>query len=441
MRRRSHSAIALVALLMVGAGIVSPSPRDLARAADPLAEAKAQQGALERSLSEQRDALDQLKATSAALGVQLDLAEAELASVTAEYDRVSGLLVEVQGQVAEITAHLADLRAQIDELDRQLNKIATQIKLETERLHERELLLQDHLRAAYERSRTSLLELIVSAPTLDAATNQVSYLITVSDQDRQLADEISALRASLNTRQETLRDGRRTLSQARDEADAEAALLATRQAELAATEARLAELKKAAEEKRRAQADALNAALEARGNVEAQIKASESAFAAQTALVDKLQAEADARNQNASAFGFRWPEDAFVVTQEWGPTSFRLEPAYTYQGVYYPNFHTGIDLASGCGTPIRAIGGGTVVASGQPSWPWDSAYGVIIRHGFGVLTVYWHLQAQVVVSPGEAVSFGQVIGYEGSTGNSTGCHLHMAINDHGVWENPRTYLP
>lgn len=441
MRRRSHSAIALVALLMVGASIVSPSPRDLAQAADPLAEAKAQQQALEQALSAQRADLDQLRATSAALGVQLDLAEAELASVTAEYDRVSGLLVEVKGQVAEITAHLAGLRTQIDELDRQLNEIAAQIRLETERLHERELLLQDHLRAAYERSRTSLLELIISAPTLDAAANQVSYLITVSDQDRQLATEISSLRASLNTRQETLRDGRRTLGQARDEADAEAALLAAREADLAATEARLAELKLAAEEKRRAQADALNAALEARGNVEAQIKASESAFAAQSALVDRLQAEADARNQNASAFGFRWPEDGFVETQEWGPTSFRLEPPYTYDGVYYPHFHTGIDLASGCGTPIRAVGSGTVVASGQPSWPWDSAYGVIIRHGFGVLTLYWHLQGLVVVSPGEAVSFGQVIGYEGTTGNSTGCHLHFGINDHGIWQNPRTYLP
>ena len=92
---------------MVGASIVSPSPRDLAQAADPLAEAKAQQQALEQALSAQRADLDQLRATSAALGVQLDLAEAELASVTAEYDRVSGLLVEVKGQVAEITAQVA----------------------------------------------------------------------------------------------------------------------------------------------------------------------------------------------------------------------------------------------------------------------------------------------------------------------------------------------
>ncbi len=441
MRRRSHSAIALVALLMVGTSIVSPSPRDQAQAADPLAEAKAEQQALARTLTSQRAALAQLKATSAALAVKLDRAEAALASVTAEYDRISGLLVQVQTQVAEITAHLADLRAQIAGLDRQLNTLAVRIRLETAALHERENLLQDHLRAAYEQTQTSLLEIIISAPTLDAATTQVSYLISVTDQDRQLADEIKSLRAELTTEQVTLRDGRRTLGQARDEADAQAKLLTAREAELSDMEAQLAALKKAAERKRRAQADALNAALEARGNVAAQIKASEDAFAAQIALVKKLQAEADARNQSPSAFGFRWPEDSFHVTQEWGPTSFRLEPPYSYKGVYYPHFHTAIDIASGCGTPIHAVGSGTVVASGQPLWPWDSAYGVIINHGFGATTVYWHLQARVVVSAGQTVSFGQVIGYEGSTGNSTGCHLHFAINDHGVYENPRHYLP
>lgn len=441
MRRRSHSAIALVALLMVGTSIVSPSPRDQAQAADPLAEAKAEQQALERSLSAQGAALAQLKVTSVALAGKLDVAEVELASVTAEYDRISGLLVEVQGQVAEMTAHLADLRAQIAGLDQQLKTIAVQIRLETDALREREQLLQDHLRAAYERSQTSLLEVIISAPTLDAATTQVSYLITVSDQDQQLAAEISSLRDELKTKQETLRDGRSALGQARDEADAQATLLAAREAKLSGMEARLAKLKQVAEQKRGAQANALNAALEARGNVAAQIKASRDAFAAQTALVNKLQAEADARNQNPSAFGFRWPEDQFVVTQEWGPTSFRLEPPYTYKGAYYPHFHTAIDIASGCGTPIHAVGSGTVAASGQPAWPWDSAYGVIIKNGFGVLTVYWHLQARVVVSPGQTVSFGQVIGYEGTTGNSTGCHLHFAINDHGVYENPRKYLP
>jgi murein DD-endopeptidase MepM/ murein hydrolase activator NlpD len=431
----------VIALLMVGTSIVPTSPRDQAQAADPLAEAKAQQDALEATLSAQRAALATLKAKATTLSGKLNAAKAELASVTAEFNRVSGLLSEVQQQVAEITARLAELRAQIAALDEQLRVVAVQIRLQTEELRTRESLLEDHIRSAYERSQTSVLELLLSADSLDAATNQVGYMITVSDQDKQLAEEIRELRASLETQEQTLRDGRREVAAARDEADAQAALLAEREAELAAMQKELARLKAAAEQKRREQEAALNAALEAKGDVAKQIEDSQKAADAQARLVARLQAEEDARRQAPSAFGFKWPEVSFRVTQEWGPTNFRLEPPYTYKGTYYPHFHGGIDLANGCGTPILAIGTGTVKASGQPLWPWDSGYGVVISHGSGVQSWYWHLKAVVVVRAGQVVSRGQVIGYEGNTGNSTGCHLHMGINDHGVWENPRVYLP
>ena len=431
----------VIALLMVGTSIVTTSSRDQAQAADPLADAKAQQQALENTLSAQRAALATLKATATTLGAKLNAARAELASVTAEFNRVSGLLAEVQVQVAEITAHLADLRAQIAKLDKQLQAVAIEILRQTDELQSRESLLQDHIRSAYERSQTSLLELLLSADSLDAATNQVGYMLTVSDQDKQLADEIRDLRASLEAQEDSLRDGRLEVAAARDVASEESKLLAEREAELAAMQKELARLKAAAEEKRREQEAALNAAVEARGDVAQQIEDSQKAFDAATRLVAKLQAEEDARRQAPSAFGFKWPELTFHVTQEWGPTRFVLEPPYTYKGVYYAHFHGGIDLANGCGTPVLAVGTGTVKASGQPLWPWDSGYGVVISHGSGVQSWYWHLKAVIVVRAGQVVSRGQVIGYEGNTGNSTGCHLHFAINDHGVWENPRVYLP
>jgi murein DD-endopeptidase MepM/ murein hydrolase activator NlpD len=431
----------VIALLMVGTSIVTTSSRDQAQAADPLAEAKAQQDALEATLSAQRAALATLKAKATTLAGKLSAAKAQLASVTAEYNRVSGLLADVQAQVADMTARLADLRAQIASLDKQLQSVAIEVIRQTGELQTREALLQDHVRDAYERSQTSMLELLLSADSLDAATNQVGYMLTVSDQDKQLADEIRGLRASLKSQEETLRQGREQVAAARDEARAEATLLAEREAELAAMQAELARLKGAADQKRREQEAALNAAVAARGDVARQIELSQQAFDAATRLVAKLQAEEDARRQAPSAFGFKWPELSFRVTQQWGPTTFVLEPPYTYKGVYYSHFHGGIDLANGCGTPILAVGTGTVRASGQPLWPWDSGYGVVISHGSGVQSWYWHLKAQVIVQPGQVVSRGQLIGYEGNTGNSTGCHLHFAINDHGVWENPRVYLP
>lgn len=473
MRRRSSLAVIFVSLMAVGWNVVTTQPSGSALAADPtaelaqtraqLADAQSAQQSLAAALSQQRAELAQLQRRSADLDARLDLARAELSAVNAEYDRVSGLLVQVNEQVAEIEAKIADLKAQIAKLDDELIDLAADISRRTGELEQREALLQDHLRAAYERSQTSLLEVLLSADSLDEATTQVGYLMTVSDQDTILAEEIRAIREELETRRATLRDGRQALRDARAVARDEEATLKARRNELTALEAQLAELRAAAEQKRAEQEAALNASLAAQDDVEDMIAESERAAQAAAELAAQLQAQAAAqeaaieeakrraaeearraaaeRASAISSYGFRWPERAFRVTQEWGPTGFALEPPYTYGGTYYPHFHAGIDFTNGCGTPIYATGPGVVVASGQPLLPWDTGFGVVVDNGSGRQSWYWHMQASVVVVPGTIVTSNSVIGYEGSTGMSTGCHVHFAINDNGVWENPRNYLP
>jgi murein DD-endopeptidase MepM/ murein hydrolase activator NlpD len=474
MRRRSHLAVTFVALLTVGWSVVTTQPSGSALAADPeaqlaetraqLADAQSAQQSLAATLERQRNELAQLQRTSAELDTQLDLARAELEAVTAEYERVASLLDQVRVQVADIEARIAELHAQIEALDSELIGVAADIHRRTNELEARVALLQDHLRSAYERSQTSLLEVLLSADSLDQATTQVGYLMTVSDQDTILAEDIRAIREELETRRETLKDGRRALADARAVARDEEATLKARREELTVLEAQLAELRAAADHKRAEQEAALNAALEAKGSVEQQIARNEEAAAAAERLAQQLTQQAaaqqaaieEARRRAAeearraaeraaanatSEYGFRWPERSFQITQEWGPTGFVLEPPYTYGGTYYPHFHAGIDFAGGCGTSIYATGAGVVVASGQPLMPWDSGYGVVVDHGGGIQSWYWHMQPRVVVGPGTIVTSESVIGYEGSTGMSTGCHVHFAINDHGVWENPRAYLP
>jgi murein DD-endopeptidase MepM/ murein hydrolase activator NlpD len=495
MRRRSRLAVTVVALLTVGWSVVTTQPSGSALAADPqaelartkaqLADAQSARQALSATLDRQRAELAQLQRRSADLNVQLDVARAELASVTAEYERVRGLLAQVREQVVEIEARLEELHARIAELDAELEEVAADIEQRTADLAHREALLQDHLRTAYERSQTSLLEVLLSASSLDQATTQVGYMISVSDQDAILADEIRAIREELEVRQATLEDGRRALAEAREVAKDQEATLKARREELTVFEGQLASLRAAAEVKRAEQESALNASLNAEQDVEKKIVENERAAreaeqlaqrlrqqaAAQEAAIEAARkkaeeearrraeaerqareaaqrdaaarraAEEQARQNATSNYGFRWPERTFRVTQEWGPTSFALEPPYTYRGVYYPHFHTGIDFANGCGTPIYSAGAGVVVASGQPLLPWDTGFGVVVNHGNGIQTWYWHMQPRVVVVPGQIVTSETVIGYEGTTGLSTGCHVHFAVNHNGVWENPRNYLP
>lgn len=129
-----------------------------------------------------------------------------------------------------------------------------------------------------------------------------------------------------------------------------------------------------------------------------------------------------------------WPMTSFQITQPYGPTSFVLEPPLGA----YAHFHTGVDMAAPLGTPVMAAVDGVVVTVGHTSVGYGNF--VIIAHGGGVETLYGHLLATTVVV-GDHVVRGQPIGLEGSTGYSTGPHLHfeLRINDKVV--DPMPYLP
>src|SRR5207237_10449085 len=166
---------------------------------------------------------------------------------------------------------LAALNVQIATLDAQLKQIAADIITQTQQLGDREALLQDHLRAAYEQSQTSLLEVLLSSKSLDDATNQVGYLLTVSDGDKALADEITSLRESLRIKQGDLTDGRAALKDARAQAQIQERQLVAKRAELAALQSQLAALKRAWQAQKARQEAALNASLRAQKSLRAQI--------------------------------------------------------------------------------------------------------------------------------------------------------------------------
>ena len=459
---RRRLAVSLVALLTVSASFVFTSPRLPALAAEPnLEEAVAQQEALEQTLASQREQLDELSASRGSLELSLANAEAHLNSVAAEYDRVAAMLEDVRGQIAVMEDQLAALEEQIAQLDEQLAEVAADIETQTRELEAREALLEEHLRDAYQRSQTSLLEILLSAGSLDEVSTELGYLVTMAQRDGELADGIRDVRRELHIKQATLAEGRKQAAEAKRIADEQARELAMRQAELAELEAELERLRQEAEAARNAEAQALNDLLLDQEEAQRLYEANVAAHEAQEQLVARLQAEEQRRQQEAeearrrereraaldpsgsvySGLGFRWPMDKFWITQEFGPTGVWLEPPAVYRGVYYPHFHEGIDMAwSPCGTPILAAAAGVVLASGRPN-PASDGYGVIISHGGSLMTLYWHLTPDVVVYPGQQVSGGQVIGYEGNTGFSTGCHLHFALSDGGEWQNPRAYLP
>ncbi|CAG7617550.1 hypothetical protein LEUCIP111803_02113 [Leucobacter soli] len=230
---------------------------------------------------------------------------------------------------------------------------------------------------------------------------------TVSEQ----AEQATNTAASLGEQAEVARAERKTLSDtAKKESDAAAQAAADQAVLLAEQQDRQDVLKaqlEALEDKTTKTVDGYKERL--RKEEEARKKAEEEA---------RKRAEREAKKNGGGGGSNGWLRPisgGWISTYYWG---------------YYG--HTGVDIAAGCGTPIYAAKSGTVGFVG-----WGGNYGnfVWINHGDGYVTRYAH-QSRFAVSYGESVSRGQVIGYVGTTGNSTGCHLHYEVMINGVFQNP-----
>jgi murein DD-endopeptidase MepM/ murein hydrolase activator NlpD len=125
---------------------------------------------------------------------------------------------------------------------------------------------------------------------------------------------------------------------------------------------------------------------------------------------------------------FAFPIPGAPVTSGFGP---RIDPIAGYVG-----FHPGVDFGAPLGTPIHAAGDGLIVFAGQ-----ESGYGnyTCISHGHGIATCYGH-QSQILVQVGQSVVRGQVIGLVGTTGYSTGPHLHFEVRINGQVTDPMPWL-
>ena len=137
---------------------------------------------------------------------------------------------------------------------------------------------------------------------------------------------------------------------------------------------------------------------------------------------------------HSTKYRFIWPEPQAQISQPFGPTTYWFEPPYGS----YPHFHTGIDLVEPFGSPVYAADDGVVALVGSSS----SGYGnyVVIAHLGGLDTLYGHLSTSLVKA-GQQVTQGTVIGLEGSTGNSTGPHLHFELRIAQKPVDPSPYLP
>ena len=222
-----------------------------------------------------------------------------------------------------------------------------------------------------------------------------------------------------------------------EEMNAQKAQLEEEKKELEQAMAELESAKAALEEKSGQLSANIQAQDAAISKLDADAKAQEQVVAEKQKLADEAEAAYEQWvKQNASsgsgecAEGFIWPlPSAGRVTTEFGADQW-------VNGVFSSG-HKGIDIAIAGGTPIYAAHNGTVVAT---TGHWSYGNVVMIDNGDGISTLYAHMQGPAIVGVDSTVTQGQVIGYVGSTGWSTGPHLHFEIHLNGATVNPMDYI-
>lgn len=405
---------------------------------DELSDAKARQAQLKKDVADQKVQIAKLAALQGALSDEIKGTAAQLRGINADLTAVRAKIVTMQQKIDVIKADYAALVAQVKRLDALLVVVQAQEVAKKAQLAERKALLAERVRSAYDTNRTSLLESFLSGGTFTDLLSEMSYFIDVGEQDKALANQITLDQETLASFHQTTEDTRVRTNDLRQETAAQKRALDKSLGALNAAKAELKALEKRTALALASQKRAYASILRNKANAKAALA---KAAAAQKRLQGQIAAMIRKQMQGGnipSAYNgtLSWPMVG-DVTQNYGCTMFSWEPP---RGDC-PHFHNGIDMVAPYGTKVRASGAGTVVYIG---WNYadgpDPAWIVIIAHSEGLQTWYAHMQPRYPVHAGQHVSRGQVIGYEGNTGHSTGAHLHWATWFNGDFANPRLFL-
>ena len=339
----------------------------------------------------------------------------------------------LEGKISAAEAKIADLDVQIADAKRREAILARRI--EAKRAQLRQL-----ARAVYSAPESALVVLAESESLSDLLT-RIADLNVAGARAAEIKDSLKRDLAALQLEREKEEAARAEQIKLRDQLGSDLSQLKSLQAQQETSLAQL-EVKIAQTRIELARLNTQSAQLAQQVTQMLQQQQDAIIAAAMQSVWTQLQLWVQSNNVgqiptssgHSTKFRFIWPEPQAQISQPFGPSTYWFEPPYGS----YPHFHTGIDLVEPFGSPVQAADDGVVALVGSSS----SGYGnyVVIAHSGGLNTLYGHLST-ALVSVGQQVTQGTVVGLEGSTGNSTGAHLHfeLRINQNPV--NPAPYLP
>jgi len=358
--------------------------------ADPSAEDK--RAAAQAKKAEAAAQLDTLKASDTELETAVKALDAGVQAQAATTNAAQQALKAAETDLGSAQARLANTEARMADLRIRASEAA--------------------VRAYVHPGGDTLLE-IVRAKDLGEASRRQALLAHVVESDRDIVDQMRAIRQDEQFERENLTRAREVAADRRKAA-------AEKLLSLEKTRTDQVRLKNALDARIVAVTAEIDALSREEATLSALIRARQlPAESTDTAPEERSSGGGDAR---VSGSGVAWPASGSVTSgfgYRWG------------------RLHAGLDIANGVGTSIRAAKGGRVILAG-----WNGGYGncIVIDHGGGLTTLYGHM-SRLLASEGDSVKQGEQIGAMGSTGNSTGSHLHFETRVNGDPRDPSRYLP
>ncbi|MDE6909296.1 MAG: peptidoglycan DD-metalloendopeptidase family protein [Lachnospiraceae bacterium] len=409
-KKRVRGAVFLLAVTILVAAMFA-GMRPFVCQADSVSDLKK---SIEQKQNEIKDAENQKKKLQSGLTDvksiinELEKSKKNLSSYVSQLD-VN--LSEVQAKITEIKEMITQKEAEIIETKAELDAAIAQEETQYEGMKAR-------IKNMYERGNDFYFEAVLTSKSFGEMLNRAEYVEKISSSDKRMLEEFRTTREYVEVCKAQLESEQELLEEAKKDVEAEeaslASLISQKEAEITAYEADI-------------------------NNREQLVKEYEEEIAAQNAEIKELENAAKAlQKQLEQSNGkkntydggmFAWPAPSYTrISDDYGN---RIHPTLKVQ-----QFHNGLDMAAPGGSPILAAYNGTVVAAAYSSTMGNY---IMIDHGDNLYTIYMHASA-LYVSQGAEVVKGQKIAAVGTTGRSTGNHLHFSVRLNGSYVSPWNYL-
>ena len=371
---------------------------------------------LEEEKEKLQEQMDELQAEIDANADEMAKIAAQKNLIDQEVFLLNQQILNINAQISTYSSLIADKQEELDAAQRNLEELTAQNKA--------------RIRAMEENGSISYWAVLFEANSFSDMLDRLAMIQEIEKSDTIRMRQLRDATAQVELARQELEGERLQLEQTKDELAEKQAVLAVKREE---ANILLAELNARDDEMQQKMDEAESEEEKLLSDIAKAEKEKQDAFdKEQAALVPPPGNNYGAGEAPGSSVvdGVEWVIPCYY-TRVSSPYGWRIHPVYGVQ-----KFHSGIDLSAPSGTPIYATRSGQVTLA---TYSTTAGYYVTINHGDGFSSIYMHM-TQYVVSYGQYVAAGQLIGYVGSTGVSTGPHLHFTINYNGSSVNPANYI-